>query len=449
MSDSIALHEVRVIDPYSEIDKVCDLFIVDGVLSTRARDESESFVQVDCRGLVATPAFIDIHCHLREPGFEYKETIRSGTAAAAAGGFGTVCCMPNTSPPLDTPERIRSLLEIASRDAVVNVLPIATVTVGRLGQELADIEVLADAGAVGFSDDGDYVLDACLMRDALLRAGELGVPVIDHAQDGRLVSGGVLNEGLISLQLGLSGMPPEAEELAVCRDIALSRMTGAHVHIAHVTTARAVEMIRRAKEDGLLVSAEATPHHMTLTEEDAVAEGPSGLLVFKNNAKVNPPLRTAADSRAVVRGLAEGVIDAVATDHAPHASRDKSGSPGDAAFGISGFETALGSVLTMFHRGDISLARLVHCLTAGPAGVIGVCSTDVGLFEKAVVDLVLFDPELVWTVESARFLSKGRNTPLERRSLRGKVLTLFVGGRCVYVENTLLQRCSGGQIEVS
>ncbi|MBE9505291.1 MAG: dihydroorotase, partial [Chloroflexi bacterium] len=359
------------------------------------------------------------------------------------------CCMPNTRPPLDTPERIRSLVEIASRDAAVNVLPIATVTVGRLGQELADIEALAAAGAVGFSDDGDYVLDACLMRDALLRAGELGLPVIDHAEDGRLVSGGVLNDGLVALQLGLAGMPPEAEELAVCRDIALSRMTGAHMHIAHVTTARAVEMIRRAKDDGLLITAEATPHHMTLTEEDAVVEGPSGSSVFKNHAKVNPPLRTAADSQAVVRGLAEGVIDAVVTDHAPHTSRDKSGSPEDAAFGISGFETALGSVLTLFHRGDIGLARLVHCLTAGPAAILDVCSTGGGLFERAGVELVLFDPELAWTVESARFLSKGKNTPLEGRSLRGKVLTLFVGGRCVYVGDTLLQRCSGGQIKVS
>ena len=449
MSDSIALHEVRVIDPPSETDKVCNLFIVDGVLSTGGRDESESCVHVDCRGLVATPAFIDIHCHLREPGFEDKETIRSGTLAAAAGGFGTVCCMPNTRPPLDTPERIRSLLEVASREAVVNVLPIATVTVGRLGQELADIEALADAGAVGFSDDGDYVLDACLMRDALLRAGEVGMPVIDHAQDGQLVSGGVLNEGLVSMQLGLGGMPPEAEELAVCRDIALSRMTGAHVHIAHVTTARAVEMIRRAKDDGLLVSAEATPHHMTLTEEDTMAEGPSGSMVFNNHAKVNPPLRTAADSQAIVRGLADGVIDAVVTDHAPHTSQDKMGSPEDAAFGISGFETALGAILTVSHRGDISLARLIECLTSGPAGILGVCSTGVGLFERAAVDLVLFDPDLAWTVESARFLSKGRNTPLEGRRLRGKVLTSFVGGRCVYVEDALLPRCSGGRIEVS
>ncbi len=449
MSDSIALHEVRVIDPPSGTDKVCNLFIEDGVLSTVAHNESQSYVHIDCRGLVAAPAFVDIHCHLREPGFEEKETILSGTAAAAAGGFGTVCCMPNTRPPLDTPERIRSLAEIVSRDAVVNVLPIATVTVGRLGQELADLEALADAGAVGFSDDGDYVFDACLMRDALLRAGELGLPVIDHAQDGRLVSGGVLTEGVVALQLGLAGIPPEAEELAVCRDIALSRMTGAHIHIAHVTTARAVEMIRRAKYEGLLVTAEATPHHMTLTEEDAVTEGPSGLLLFNNDAKVNPPLRTAADAEAVTMGLAEGVIDAVVTDHAPHTRQDKSGSPRDAAFGISGFETALGSALTMFHRGAISLGRLVHCLTVGPAGILGARCPDVGLFEKAAVDLVLFDPELDWTVESARFLSKGRNTPLEGRSLRGKTLTLFVGGRCVYVEDALLQKCSGGQIKVS
>jgi len=439
-------HDARVIDPLSGVDSVGDVVVLNGVVATPPYEIFGDCVHIDCRGLVIAPSFIDIHCHLREPGFEAKETIASGTAAAAAGGFGAVCCMPNTRPPLDTVARVQALYDIINRDAMVAVLPIACVTLGRRGESLVDIRSLAAAGVVGLSDDGDYVADAVVMRDALSQAAGVGLPVIDHAQDGRLVSGGVLNEGAVSKRLRLRGMPAEAEELAVGRDIALARLTGGHIHIAHITTCRAVEMVRRAREDGVRVTAEATPHHMLLTDEDAVLRDSSGVEHFNNDAKVNPPLRSAEDAAGVVRGVADGVIDAIATDHAPHTAADKAGSPGDAAFGISVFETALASVLTLCHRGDLSISRAVQCLTAGPAAVLGATSVRPAIVAGMTAGMVLFDPDASWTVDSSRFVSRGRNTPLEGRALRGLVLANIVKGRCVFVSDKLSHRCSGGPL---
>ena len=446
MNERVVLHDVRVIDPCAGTDSVSDISIVDGLLVNAVPNAQEGCVHVDCRGLVACPTFIDVHCHLRQPGLEDKETVRTGTRAAAAGGFGTVCCMPNTRPPMDTVENISTLLDIVRKDGVVEVLPFGTVTVGRLGREVADLEGLAAAGVVGFSDDGDYVLDSCVMRDALVRAAELQLPIIDHAQDGGLVQGGVMSQGVVSERLGVQGMPPEAEDLAVCRDIELSRMTGAHVHIAHITTGRAVEMVRRAQDEGLKVTAEATPHHLVLTDECASVEGPSGTSVFNNQAKVNPPLRCAADTAAVVRGLADGVICAIATDHAPHTMSNKQGSPEQAAFGISGFETALGLVLKLYHEGTVGLPRLVHALTSGGAGILRLPDSRVSMPEDGLVNLTLFDPDLIWTVNSALFFSKGKNTPVDGWNLRGKVLATFALGKCVHVDEALRSRCTGGDI---
>ena len=434
-------HDARVIDPLSGRDGVGDVVLLDGVVAERPCVIPDDCVHVDCRGLVIAPAFVDLHCHLREPGFEEKEAVASGTAAAAAGGFGLVCCMPNTRPPLDNVSHLRTLQDIIDRDAKVAVLPIASVTLGRRGEVLVDIRALASAGVAGFSDDGDYVADAVVMRDALSQAAGVGLCVMDHAQDGRLVSGGVLNEGDVARRLKLRGMASEAEELAVGRDIALARMTGGHVHIQHVTTARAVEMVRRARDEGLHVTAEATPHHLVLTDEDAVMVDSSGTARFNNQAKVNPPLRSASDAAGVVRGIIDGVIDAIATDHAPHTSADKDGSPGQAAFGISVFETALATVLTLYHRGEVRLERLVHCLTAGPADVLGSRPL---LPSMSSGGLVLFDPDASWVVDPSRFLSRGKNTPLEGRTLRGMVLATIVGGRCVYGADSLSRRCSGG-----
>ncbi len=440
----VVFHDARLIDPAAGVDATGDLVLRGGVIVERPHELPARCIHVNCAGLVISPAFVDLHCHLREPGFEEKETIASGTAAAAAGGFGVVCCMPNTRPPLDTVAHVRALQDRIMRDASVSVLPIAAVTLGRRGESLVDIRSLAAAGVVGFSDDGDYVLDSVAMRDALSQSARVGLPVIDHAQDGRLVSGGVLNEGPVARRLRLRGMPAEAEELAVARDIALARLTGGHVHIAHITTARAVEMVRRAREEGLHVTAEATPHHLVLTDEDCVVMDAAGEPQFNNDAKVNPPLRGASDVAAVVQGLASGIIDAIATDHAPHAAADKSGTPGAAAFGISVFETALAMVLALYHRGEIPLGRLVHCLTSGPAALLGSRAPSPSLRAGAPARLVLFDPDVSWVVEPARFLSHGRNTPLAGRTLRGQVLATVLDGGCVYASSALAGRCSGG-----
>ncbi len=442
---NVVFHGARIVDPVSGRDAEGDLIVRDGAVVTRLGDSHEDFTHVDCRGLVIAPALVDLHCHLREPGFEEKETIATGTAAAAAGGFGTVCCMPNTRPPLDTVARVIAFSEMVRRDACVKVLPVGAVTLGRRGQSLVDVRGLADCEVVGFSDDGDYVADTVVMRDALSRAALVGLPVIDHAQDGRLVAGGVLNEGPVAKRLKLRGMPAEAEELAVARDIALARLTGGHVHIAHITTARAVEMVRRAQQEGVRITAEATPHHMLLTEEDAVVVDSSGVNCFNNQAKVNPPLRGKADAAGVVRGVDEGVIDAIVTDHAPHTVADKSGSPGEAAFGISGFETALSSVLTLCHSGGLCLLRALHCLTVGPAGVLGRRSICPGLESGTTAHLVLFDPDATFVVDASRFLSLGKNTPLEGRTLRGRVLATIVDGRCAYASELLPGKCMGGR----
>jgi len=447
MTRTIVFHDARLLDPGNGIDRVADLTVRDGRVAPEAGADAGS-IHVDCRGLVLSPAFIDLHCHLREPGGEAKETIASGTAAAAAGGFGTVCCMPNTNPVIDSVEHVDLLRERIARSASVRVLPIAAVTVGRRGETLVDCESLAGRGVVAFSDDGDYVSDARVMRDALKLGRTLGLPVIDHAQDGGVVAGGVMHEGEVSRLLGLPGMPAEAEEVAVGRDIALARLTGGHVHIAHITTARAVEMVRRARDEGVTVTAEATPHHMLLTDSDAVAYGRDGAARFNAQAKVNPPLRTTRDAAAVIRGLMEGVVDAIATDHAPHTEADKRGAPERVAFGISGFETALAAMLTLCKEGPLTLTQVVRCLTTGPTTVLGRNAPCTGLLPGRAAELVLFDAETQWTVEVAHFVSRGRNTPLEGRRLNGRVLATFVDGSCVFVGGNLAARCTGGVLNV-
>ena len=356
-STSLAIRGGHIVDPSQGLNQIGDLLIAEGRIAhiesvatlSRSPEHCEGEVEdLDASGLVVCPGFVDLHCHLREPGFEDKETIATGTRAAARGGFTTVCCMANTEPPLDDPAAVDWLKRKATQDGLVAVLPIGCITNGRRGQELTDMAGLAEAGVVAFSDDGNPVASSQLMRRALERSRDLGLPIIDHCEDKTLSNNGIINEGQISAKLGLKGIPAAAEEVVVARDLILGKLTKARLHIAHVSTKGSVELIRRAKEEGLPVTAEVTPHHLTLTEEKIVGEPPRKS--FDTNAKVNPPLRTKDDVQALIKGLRDGVIDAVATDHAPHTLVDKDCGLELAAFGISGLETALGCLmLSLIH----------------------------------------------------------------------------------------------------
>jgi len=446
MSASIAIRGGRVLDPGQGLDLVGDVLINDGrIAAVGAGAAREAERVIDATGLIVCPGFVDLHCHLREPGFEHKETIASGTLAAARGGFTTVCCMPNTEPPVDSAAVVEFILRTARSEGHVRVLPIGCISRGRAGKELAEMGDLADAGAVAFSDDGSPVADAALFRHALEYATAFGLPLVEHCEEPSLSRDGVMHEGWVATRLGLRGIPAAAEEAAVARAIALAELTGAHLHVAHVSTAGSVELVRRAKERGAPVTAEVTPHHLALTHEAVMvgapvlsgvegAESPGGL-AYDTNAKVNPPLRTPADAEACLRGLLDGAIDAIATDHAPHAIEDKLCEFDHAAFGISGLETALGLCLTLVHEGRLDLSTLVYKLTAGPVRAFGLERGVPALGSLAVGapgDVVVFDPEAEWTVEPERFASKGKNTPLAGRRLRGRVVATVYGGKVVW-----------------
>ena len=420
----------RVIDPASGHDGPAELVIEAGRVVGYAQEcgGADGERVVELRGLVVAPGFVDLHTHLREPGQEDKETIATGTRAAAAGGFTTVCAMPNTDPTLDTASDVLSVLAAARRSAVVRVLPFGTVTRGQRSEQLSELVDLAEAGAVAYSDDGRPVANARLMRHALEYSRLVDRPIVDHCEDLELTHGGVMHEGAVSARLGLRGVPAAAEEIAVARDLALARLTGGRLHLAHLSTAGAVELVRQAKEAGLAVTAEATPHHLTLTDE--LVAGGAGRAPYDTSTRVNPPLRSASDVEAVVRGLAEGVIEAIATDHAPHNTVDKLCEYDLAANGISGLETALGLCLKLVHQGRLSLAQLVERLTTGPARVFGLASGTLSAGQPA--DLVIFDPDAEWTVDPASFASKGRNSPVAGWTLRGRVRATMVGGSIVY-----------------
>jgi dihydroorotase len=438
---TIAIHNARVIDPGLGRDGIADVVIVDGRISRVGPDEGSAVIEadrIDGTGLIVTPGFVDLHTHLREPGQTYKETIATGTAAAAAGGFTTVCAMPNTTPPLDSRAAIESVLREAEVSASIRVLPIGCITRGRAGRELAPAGELAAAGAVALSDDGDAVADPSLMRHALEYSTGFGLPISQHCEDPSLVRDGHMHEGWVATRLGLRGRPASAEETLVARDIALAELAGAHLHIAHVSTAGSVALIRAARERGAHVTAEVTPHHLVLTHEE-VAFGNRGYtdLRYDANAKVNPPLREEADVAALRQALRDGVIDAIATDHAPHAAMDKDIEFDLAASGISGLETAFGLSMTLVLDGDIGLVRLIESLTVGPArawnldryaGLEGLGTLAPG----AVADLTMLDPSSVWTVDRDRFLSMGRNTPLHGRSLTGQVVGTISRGHIVH-----------------
>jgi dihydroorotase len=424
----------QIIDPSQGIEASGNLLITEGKISWRGKGEETppptDYDILNAKGLIVCPGFIDLHCHLRQPGDEEKETIASGTRAAARGGFTTVCGMPNTNPPLDNQTAVEFIKSRSALEGVVRVLPIGCISKGRRGEELAEMGELALCGVIAFSDDGEPVLSSYLMRQALDYSRAFDLPIIDHCEDKALTDGGQMNEGVISTRLGLRGMPAAAEEIMVARDLALADLTGGRLHIAHVSTGGSVELIRRAKEKGIKVTAEVTPHHLTLTEER--------VLGYDTNAKVNPPLRTKKDIKALIQGLNDNTIDIIATDHAPHTEADKLCEFDLAPFGISGFETALGSLMSLVHNGELSLATLITKLTHEPARIIGNRYGRLGtLAIGAPTDLTIFDPNLEWVVDIKDFASKGRNTPLAGEILKGKVMATIYGGNLAYKDDAI------------
>jgi dihydroorotase len=425
----LILKNGRVVDPASGIDEIMDILIEDGQIREIGKNipggkQKSPAEIVDIQGLTAVPGLIDMHTHLREPGFEYKETIRSGSEAASAGGFSAVACMANTMPVNDNRSVTELILGKAAQCGVVRVYPIAAVSLSLKGEILTEFQDLKDAGAVAFSDDGKPVKDASLMRRAVEYAASIHMPVISHCEDPNLSAGGAMNEGFASTELGLRGIPTLAEDIMVVRDILIAEFTGAPVHIAHVSTAGAVGLIRDAKKRGVGVTAETAPHYFTLTE-DAVRE-------FDTNTKVNPPLRGSSDVRAVKEGLRDGTIDAIASDHAPHAVTDKEVEYDYAASGIVGLETSLGLSLALVADGTLSFADLIMKMSVNPARILKVPGGT--LAPSAIADITVIDLEKEWKVNASSFRSLSRNTPFGGRTLKGKAIMTIVGGEIKYRE---------------
>lgn len=446
-----------LVDPASGREGPGEIVVDDGVLEAVTWLDAREAEGVDERGVVVAPGFVDLHVHLREPGNEDAETVASGLAAAAHGGFTTVCAMPNTTPVLDDPavfERIRAAA--AASGSPVRALAWGAITAGRAGKTLAALGELADAGVAGFSDDGAPVASGAMLRNALAYAGSLGLPIVDHAEDPALTAGAEANDGYVATVLGLRGWPSAAEESIVARDLALLAdvvrdAPAARLHLTHLSTAGSLDLVRRAKAAGLPVTCDVTPHHLALSEEwlagarrwawegsgDPWADGSRAIVAspYATALRVNPPLRAVADAAACREALLDGTADAIATDHAPHASVDKDVEFGLAANGISGLETALGVVLAMVDAGLVPLSRGIEALTTGPTRVLGVPRADrpaPGLVEGAPADLVVFDRSAAWRVDPDALVSRGKNTPLLGRDLAGTVLLTVAGGRLAY-----------------
>jgi len=418
----------RVIDP-GRVNGPADVLIENGKivavgqkLDPPAGKADPSTTIIDARGKLVLPGLVDLHVHLREPGFEYKDTIQTGTAAAVAGGFTSVCCMPNTSPVNDNQSITEFILEQARLAGNAHVFPVGAITKGSEGKELAEIGELRHAGCVAISDDGQPVMNSLIMRRAMEYALAFDLPVIDHCEDLHLSEGGCMNEGLVSTQLGLPGIPSAAEDVMVARNLALAELTTARLHLAHLSTAGSVRMVRAAKSRGIRVTAEVCPHHFSLTEE--------AVRGFNTHAKMNPPLRTWQDVQAIKEGLRDGTIDVIATDHAPHAVQDKQQQFAAAPNGIVGLETALPLTLALVEEGFLSLEAAVAKLTTEPARAFGLSKGS--LAPGADADVVVVDPEAQWEVDPARFRSKSRNTPFAGWKVKGRVITTIVAGRVVH-----------------
>jgi dihydroorotase len=421
----LVLRGGRILDPSRGVDEIGDLLIADGKIQSSADKvgDVDDATVIDCDGRVVSPGFIDVHCHLREPGREDVETIATGARAAAAGGFTAVCAMPNTDPVTDNQAAVGFIARQAQRANASRVHVIGAISVGQKGETLAEFGEMVAAGAVAVSDDGRPVVSAQLMRTALEYARSFSIPVIDHCEELTLAHGGSMNEGIVSARLGLKGIPSEAEEIMAIRDILLARRTGGHVHLAHMSTYGSVELIRWGKERGIRVTAEVCPHHLSLTEDRVTG--------YDTNAKMNPPLRTSRDVEALRDAVRDGTIDMIATDHAPHHYDEKEREFADAPNGIIGLETALAvSVTSLVKTGHIDFAALVEKMSCAPARLFGLPGGS--LARGSIADVTVFDPDEEWVVKPEEFLTKGRNTPYAGMTLAGRAICTIVGGRVVH-----------------
>jgi len=418
------ISHARIIDPAARRDGRGDLFVRDGRIAPSLPAAARKRAQkLDARGLVACPGLVDIHVHFREPGQTHKETIATGSRAAAAGGFTTVVCMPNTSPPADNAGTIQFIKDAVLRDAVVKVYPTGCITVGMKGQALAPIGSLKHAGVVAITDDGECVQSNELMRRAAEYARMFDLPIMDHCQDSAMTRGAVMNEGVMSTRLGLHGWPNAAEDLIVARNVIISTYTGAHIHLQHISSKYSVELIRRAKADGIRITAEATPHHLAFTDR--------ALATYDPNFKMNPPLRTEEDRREIIAGLRDGTLDCISTDHAPHTDYEKDREFDYAPNGILGLETALAAMLEVLVKDNaFKLAHVIDLMTRRPAGVLGLPGGT--LAPGAAADICLFDPGERWRYDARQGFSKSSNSPWHGRTFTGRVKTTIVDGRIVF-----------------
>ena len=416
----------RVIDPANRVDEQLDIYIENGKIVQLGKDLAVPCAQIiDATELVVAPGLVDLHVHLREPGFEDKETVSTGCAAAARGGVTTLVAMPNTQPAADCPEIVRLVRDKAALTGV-NVLPAGAVTVGQKGQSLTDFTALKAAGVPALTDDGVPIQNLALLRQAMIQAKELELPLLDHCEDKDMVQNYAVNEGKVSAQLGIPGRPAIAEELQIMRDTMLAEETGAHVHICHISTGKGVDIVRRAKARGVRITCETCPQYFTLTEDEVLRQGAL--------ARVNPPLRTQRDAEAIRAGLVDGTIDAIATDHAPHTAEEKSRPLPDAPSGLVGLETSLALALTgLYHSGLLSLSRVLELMSASPAALLELNKGTLGMGCDA--DIVLFDPEEEWIIDKNSFVSKGRNTPFHGHTVRGKVKYTISRGSIVFAWN--------------
>ncbi len=423
--EPVLLQGGRVVDPSQNMDEVADVLLVDGRVEAigRGLGAPDGATVRDVSGLVVTPGLVDVHVHLREPGGEHKETIATGTRAAVVGGFTSICAMPNTDPPIDDPAAVGFVRAEGMRAGAARVYPVGAVSVGLEGERLALIGEMVEEGAVGVTDDGHPVLDSGLMRLALEYTQTFGIPVADHCEDRGLSRGGAMNEGVVSSRLGITGIPRAAEDVMIARDLMLAEMTAGRLHLQHVSTRRGVELIQAAKELGVRVTAEGTPHHFTLTEE--AVDG------YRTEAKVNPPLRTEEDRLAVREGIADGTLDVIATDHAPHHYDEKEQAFEDAPFGLVGLETAVGLAISeLVEPGVLTLTELIDRMSCTPARAFRLPGGT--LAKGGPADVTVLDVEAAWTVDPDAFVSKSRNTPFAGRSVKGHAVLTIVGGRVAW-----------------